>query len=253
VVRPGDDLAELALQGTQRAGIQLMDCDVLVVASKVVSRAENRFVDLAAVEPSGRAERLAARIGKDPRLVELVLGEAAAVSRAAPGVLIVRHRLGFVSAEAGIDFSNAEPPGTAPGRGPWALLLPENPDASAGSLRAELERRTGRRLGVIVSDSHGRPFRLGSVGAAIGLSGLPAVWDQRGERDLFGRVLEHTLTAFADQIAIVADLVAGQAAEGRGMVHVRGLGFPTSTDTARALCRPVEQDLYAAPGAEVEA
>ena len=254
VVKPGDDLAELALAGCSRAEIQLADCDVVVVASKIVSRAEGRFVDLARVEPSASARRMARRAGKDPRLVELVLRESAAISRAERGVLVVRHHLGFVSAEAGIDFSNAEPPSAEPGSGPFALLLPVDPDASAERLRRELERRTGKRLAVIVSDSHGRPFRLGSIGSAIGLSGMPALWDRRGERDLFGRKLEHTVTALGDQAAAAADLVAGQAAEGRAIVIVRGLGFGPSADSARSLCRPIEQDLYASSrGSEEEA
>ena len=248
VVKPGDDLAALILHALARSELELRDHDVLVVASKVVSRAEDRFVDLSRIEPSPRAAHLALRVMKDPRLVELVLGESTGISRAAPGVLVVRHRLGFVSAEAGVDFSNVQPP--KEGEGPWVLLLPEDPDRSADELRRELETRTKKRIGVVISDSHGRPFRLGSVGVAIGLSGLPAVWDQRGERDLFGRVLEHTLTALGDQIASVADLVAGQAAEGRALVLVRGVRFDASADSAKNLCRPVEQDLYAAPLAE---
>ena len=180
---------------------------------------------------------------KDPRLVELVLRESTSISRAAPGVLVVRHRLGFVSAEGGVDFSNVQPPDDE--RAPRVLLLPEDPDRSADELRRELEKRTGTRLGIVISDSHGRPFRLGSVGVAIGLSGLPALWDQRGQRDLFGRVLEHTLTALGDQLAAAADLVAGQAAEGRAMVLVRGLSFEPASDAAKNLCRPIEQDLYA--------
>jgi coenzyme F420-0:L-glutamate ligase/coenzyme F420-1:gamma-L-glutamate ligase len=157
----------------------------------------------------------------------------------------VRHRQGFVSADAGIDFSNAAPPNGALDTGPRALLLPFDPDASAASLRSALERQSGRKLGVVVSDSHGRPFRLGTVGAAIGVSGLPPLWDRRGEQDLFGRTLEHTLCALADQVAAAADLVAGQAAEGRAFVHVRGLAFSPSDARASTLCRPIEQDLYA--------
>jgi len=181
-----------------------------------------------------------------------VLREASAVSRAVPGVLIVRHRLGFVCAEAGIDFSNAEPPDAPHGSGPWALLLPQDPDASAEHLRRELEQKTGVSLGFVISDSHGRPFRLGSLGTAIGLAGLPALWDRRGDLDLFGRTLEHTVTPLADQVANVADLVAGQAAERRAIVHVRGLRFRPRSEPASALLRPLAQDLYAGPTEEVE-
>jgi coenzyme F420-0:L-glutamate ligase/coenzyme F420-1:gamma-L-glutamate ligase len=218
---------------------------VIVVTSKVVSRAEGRFVELARVTASPRARALALEIGKDERLVELVLRESTAVSRQTQGALIVRHRLGFVVANAGIDASNAVPANAPAGGGPWALLLPENPDASALALRRALEAASGARLGVVVSDSFGRPFRLGTVGAAIGVSGLPPLWDQRGEADLYGRKLEATVTALADQVAAAADLVAGQAAEGRPLVLVRGLRFDAAETGAGALQRRPEEDLYA--------
>ncbi|ACY12702.1 coenzyme F420-0:L-glutamate ligase [Haliangium ochraceum] len=226
VIAPGDDLAALALAGLRAAAITPAPGDVLVFASKLLSRAEGRFVDLATVTPSPTAEELAARVGNDPRLVELVLGESEAVSRAAPGVLIVRHRLGFVSANAGIDRSNALPPGAAADSGPWALLLPTAPDAAAARLRSAMTERCGVELGVVISDSMGRPFRLGTVGVAIGAAGLPALVDGRGDADLCGRTLEDTFTALADQLACAADLVAGQGGEGRGVVHLRGLRWP---------------------------
>ena len=218
---------------------------MLVLASKVVSRAEGRFVDLTTVEPAERALAAAATTGKDARLCELILRESQQISRIAPGALVVRHRLGFVYADAGIDASNAVPRGAAPETGPWALLLPADPDGSAERVRRALHERSGAALGVVISDSFGRPFRLGTVGAAIGVAGLPALWDQRGDQDLFGRVLQHTLTALGDQIAAAADLVAGQAAEGRGAVHVRGLTFTVGEHSAAELCRPLGQDLYA--------
>ncbi len=245
VVAPGDDVAALIARALEASGMALADGDVLVVTSKILSRAEGRFVDLAAVAPSPRAVDLAGEVRKDARLVELILRESSGVSRKAPGVLVVRHRLGFVVANAGIDASNAAPANAAEGSGPWALLLPEAPDASASALRRRLEEASGARLGVVVSDSFGRPFRVGSVGAAIGVSGLPPVWDRRGERDLFGRPLEQTITALADQVAAVADLVAGQAAEGRPVVLVRGLSFDASEAPASALLRRPEEDLYA--------
>jgi coenzyme F420-0:L-glutamate ligase/coenzyme F420-1:gamma-L-glutamate ligase len=157
----------------------------------------------------------------------------------------VRHRLGFVSANAGIDCSNAAPAGAPPGSGPWALLLPSNPDAAAEALRAALSARHGAAIGVVISDSFGRPFRLGTVGAAIGLAGLPALWDRRGEPDLYGRKLELTITALGDQVAAAADLVAGQAGEGRAVVLVRGLSFSPGAHTAAELLRPAREDLYA--------
>jgi coenzyme F420-0:L-glutamate ligase/coenzyme F420-1:gamma-L-glutamate ligase len=245
LVGRGDDVPAILGRAIASAGIALQDADVLVVTSKLLSRAEGRFVELPRVEPSARALELAQRIGKDPRVVELILRESAAVSRQAPGVLVVRHRLGFVVANAGIDASNAVPPDALPGSGPWALLLPEAPDASAAAIRARLEGDSGARLAVVISDSFGRPFRLGTVGAAIGVSGLPPLWDRRGEADLFGRTLEQTITALADQVAAVADLVAGQAAEGRPLVLVRGLRFDPSDEPASALLRKPEEDLYA--------
>ncbi|MGD8862629.1 MAG: coenzyme F420-0:L-glutamate ligase [Myxococcales bacterium] len=257
-VRAGDDVGALACDALQHAGIELhTGRDVLAVTSKVISRAEGRFVDLSSVEPGAQARELAARTGKDAPLVELILRESAAVSRAAPGVLIVRHRLGFISANAGVDASNADPrTGTdggaderPTGSGPWVLLLPEDPDAAARAIRARIRDRFGADVGVVITDSHGRPFRLGTLGAAIGLSGLPALHDQRGGRDIFGRRLEVTVTALADQVAAAADLVAGQGDEGRAMVHVGGLRFTPSEEAtepgARALLRPEEGDLYA--------
>jgi coenzyme F420-0:L-glutamate ligase/coenzyme F420-1:gamma-L-glutamate ligase len=154
-------------------------------------------------------------------------------------VLITRHRLGFVVANAGVDLSNAQPRGASAGSGPWVLLLPRDPDASAARLRAALG------CAVIISDSFGRPFRLGSVGTAIGAAGLPSLWDQRGKRDLFGRPLEHTFTALADQLAAVADLVAGQADEARGAVWIRGVRASGSESAASALVRNPDEDLYA--------
>ncbi len=245
LIGQGDDLAGLARTALDQAELVLRDGDVLVVTSKVVSRAEGRFVALPSVEPSRRAAELADELGKDPRLVELILRESSQVSRTAREVLVTRHRLGFIVANAGIDCSNSEPPDAPAGSGPWALLLPEQPDASARAILAALETHSGARLGVVISDSFGRPFRLGTVGVAIGCAGLPPLWDRRGERDLHGRVLLQTITALADQVAACADLVAGQADEGRPLVLVRGLEFPRSDEPASALCRRPAEDLYA--------
>ncbi|HEX8795787.1 MAG TPA: coenzyme F420-0:L-glutamate ligase [Polyangiaceae bacterium] len=247
LVGTGDDVPGLVVRAIRDAGIVLAHGDVLVVTSKLLSRAEGRFVDLSRVEPTALATDLARAVCKDPRVVELILRESMAISRQAPNVLIVRHRLGFVVANAGIDASNAVPPGAPAGSGPWALLLPEAPDASAAAIRARVESESpeGTRVGVVITDSFGRPFRLGTVGVAIGVAGLPPLWDRRGEPDLFGRTLEQTITALADQVAAVADLVAGQAAEGRPLVLVRGLRFDPTTQPASALLRKPEEDLYA--------
>jgi coenzyme F420-0:L-glutamate ligase/coenzyme F420-1:gamma-L-glutamate ligase len=245
LLRAGDDLGAIAVHALAAAGMDLRDGDVVVVASKAVSRAEGRFVDLAAVQPSERAREIARETGGDERVVEIVLGEAQGVSRVARDALIVRHRLGFVLANAGVDLSNAKPADAPPSSGPWALLLPRDPDRSAEALRVAIAAATGARIGVVISDSFGRPFRLGTVGAAIGVAGLPPLWDRRGERDLFGRTLEHTITALADQVAAAADLVAGQAGEGRALVVVRGLSFDVGEHTAGELLRPLDKDLYA--------
>jgi coenzyme F420-0:L-glutamate ligase/coenzyme F420-1:gamma-L-glutamate ligase len=245
LVERGDDVPALVARALRAAELAVADGDVLVVTSKLLSRAEGRFVDLHGVEPSARAIELGRQVRKDPRAIELILRESTAVSRQAVGVLVVRHRLGFVVANAGIDASNAVPSDAQPGSGPWALLLPEAPDASAAAIRARIEAESGARVGVVITDSFGRPFRVGTVGVAIGVSGLPPVWDRRGEADLFGRPLENTITALADQVAAAADLVAGQAAERRPLVLVRGLGFDPSEQGASALLRPVEEDLYA--------
>jgi coenzyme F420-0:L-glutamate ligase/coenzyme F420-1:gamma-L-glutamate ligase len=244
IMRPDDDVPSALVAALDAEQIALRPHDVVAVASKPLSRAEGRFVDLATITPSPAAGDLARRTHKDARLVELVLRESQQVSRATPGVLVVRHRLGFVSANAGIDESNAAPSSAPPGTGPWVLLLPSDPDASASRLREALEARFDAPIGVVVTDSFGRPFRLGSVGTAIGVAGVPALYDQRGRVDLFGRALEHTETAVADQIAAVADLVAGQADEARPVVVVRGLTFAATSSRAGDLVRPSDGDLY---------
>lgn len=243
-IQRGDDLAELLCDALTRSDLTPQNCDVIVITSKVISKAEDRFVDLSTVEVSERARELAAATGKDPRAVEVVLWDTETISRQARDVLIVRHHGGHVSANAGIDQSNARPAHAEPGSGPWVLRLPADADASAAALRARLEHHFRVELAVIVSDSFGRPFRNGTVGTALGVAGVPPLFDQRGRRDLDGRALEHTVTATADQICAAADLVCGQAAEGRAAVLVRGLRFTPGPSSARALCRPLAGDLY---------
>lgn len=244
-IEPGDDLFEVIANGLSSAKIDLVDGDVIVVASKVVSRAEDCFVDLGSLVPSEAAEELSDELEKDPRLVELILRESISISRKTAGALIVRHRLGFVSANAGIDSSNAAPTHAAEGSGPWVLTLPRDPDASAAVLRAKLSEKFSAEVAVLITDSWGRPFRRSTVGFALGIAGLPAVWDRRGAIDRHGRVLEATESAVADSIAAAADLVAGQANEGRPVTLVRGLQFQPSRDSAAVLIRDPENDLYA--------
>ena len=237
LVRPGDDLAALILAALERAGLALDDADVLAVSSKIVSRAEGRFVELSSVRPGAEALERAALTGKDPRLVELVLRESQAISRQAPEVLVSVHRLGFVSANAGIDHSNAG------GDDDLVLLLPCDPDASALRLRAALAA-AGPAPGVVIMDSHGRPFRLGTVGVAIGVAGLPALLDLRGQPDLHGRELRVSMQGHADMIASAAQLAGGEGDEGRPAVLLRGLQHPPQDGRARDLLRPAAQDLY---------
>jgi coenzyme F420-0:L-glutamate ligase/coenzyme F420-1:gamma-L-glutamate ligase len=239
LVRAGDDLVALIAGALAAQGTGLDDDDVVVITSKIVSKAEGRFVDLAGVTPSSRARNLAAATDKDPRLVELVLRESVAVSRARPGILIVRHRLGFISSVAGIDHSNVD------GSDDGVLLLPVDPDASAARLREGLERTSGRRLGVVMTDTHGRPFRRGNIGVALGVSGLPALLDLRGGVDLFGRVLMATEVPLADMVAAAAGLIAGETVERLPVVVLRGMIAPGDGRGAD-LVRPPEQDLYGA-------
>jgi coenzyme F420-0:L-glutamate ligase/coenzyme F420-1:gamma-L-glutamate ligase len=238
VVR-GDSLAALIVNAAVASGMTLQDDDVVVVAQKIVSKAEGRMVELRTIVPGPEAVELGRRCEKDPRLVELILRESASVLRAAPGVLIVEHRRGWVMANAGIDQSNID------GREePAALLLPEDPDASADALRRSLAVQTGARVGVVINDSFGRAWRLGVAGVALGVSGWPALLDRRGTADLFGRPLAHTMVGHADELAAAASLVQGQAAEGRPVVIVRGARREGPAGTGRDLLRPKEQDLF---------
>jgi coenzyme F420-0:L-glutamate ligase/coenzyme F420-1:gamma-L-glutamate ligase len=239
-VRPGADLPELLEAALTALKITLRADDVLVVAQKIVSKAEGRLVALATVTPGARALELAAITGKDARLIELVLGESTEVLRAAKDVLIVRHRLGFVMANAGIDRSNI----AGGSEGGEVLLLPADPDASAAALRTALGARLGVAPGLIISDSFGRPWRRGVVNIALGAAGIPALLDRRGETDRAGRRLEVTEVALGDALAAAAGLVMGEAAEGIPAVLIRGCTFRAAALPARSLLRPLDQDLF---------
>ena len=210
------------------------------MAQKIVSKAEDRAVDVATVEPSERAIALAAEVEKDPRLVEVILSESRRIVRHRPNLLIAEHRRGWVMANAGIDHSNVAPDDGID----RVLLLPLDPDASALALQRRLEEMCGKRLAIVVSDSFGRPFRRGTVGIALGAAGLPALIDWRGHPDLFGRKLEVTETGFADEITAAASLVQGQADEGTPIALVRGLTWSAPDAPAAALVRPPEYDLF---------
>ena len=242
VVQPGDDLTKLTIIGLSDSGIALAHGDILVVAQKIVSKAEGRFVNLDKVTPSSKAKKLADEIGKDARLVEVILQESMRVVRTRDNLIIVEHRLGFVCANAGVDHSNVASPDGRPGE--WVLLLPENPDASAMRLRNEIQDSMGANIGVLIIDSHGRAWRLGTVGITIGIAGFPALLDLRGKPDLYGDTLKVTQVGLADEVAAGASALMGQADEGRPIVHVRGLPYELREGSLRELIRPKDEDLF---------
>ena len=240
MIKPGDDLAKLITEGLARGNLKPRANDVLVIAQKVVSKAENRSVDLATVKPSARAVEVAKEVQKDPRLVELILSESVRVVRSRPNVLIVEHRLGFVMANAGVDQSNVGPTDGVE----RALLLPLDPDGTAEALRAKLSAQFGVTLAVVITDSFGRAWRRGTAGIAIGASGLPALLDLRGNPDLFGRTLQVSISGFADEIAAAASLVMGQGNEAQPVVLVRGLTWSAANNPASELVRPAAEDMF---------
>jgi coenzyme F420-0:L-glutamate ligase/coenzyme F420-1:gamma-L-glutamate ligase len=240
LIRAGDDLAEILLERMGRAGMAVQHGDVLVICQKIVSKAEGRLVPLSEVAPSAEALALAAETGKDARLVELILRESRAILRQRPQLLIAEHRLGWICANAGIDRSNV----ARPEEDEVVLLLPEDPDRSARHLRDALSAATGRELAVIINDTHGRPFRNGAVGVAIGVAGMAPLSDLRGQPDLFGYRLQTSVLGTADEIASAASLLMGQADEGRPAILVRGAPIYLGEGSARELQRPEEKDLF---------
>ena len=242
IIQKGDDLAEILEVAISAAGITLEDGDILAIAQKIVSKAEGRQVRLHDIVPGPRAHELARQTQKDARLIELILSESQRVVRVGPGTIIVQHRLGFVCANAGIDHSNVMER-SAP-EAEMVLLLPEDPDRSADRLRLRLCARSGRTIGIMIIDSHGRAWRLGTVGVCIGLSGVPALIDERGWKDLFGYTLRSTVVGVADELAAAASLVMGQAAEGTPAIHIKGFPYPLRDGRLQDLIRPREEDLF---------
>jgi coenzyme F420-0:L-glutamate ligase/coenzyme F420-1:gamma-L-glutamate ligase len=240
LVQPGDDVAALILAALAANQLELADGDVLVLAQKIVSKAENRYVALADVEASVQAQELAQRAHKDPRQVELILREAAEVVRVRPGVIIVEHRLGYVHANAGIDKSNIPYDEDAP----QVLLLPEDPDASALELKRRLEAESSMDIAIIINDSAGRAWRNGTVGFALGTAGIEPLSNQVGDADLFGRELEVTEVAVADELAAAASFLMGQAAESCPVVLVRGAKWRPSSGGSTSLLRARDIDMF---------
>jgi coenzyme F420-0:L-glutamate ligase / coenzyme F420-1:gamma-L-glutamate ligase len=242
LIRHGDDLADIIVQALKKNDLSLEDQDILVIAQKIVSKSEGRAVNLVNVTPTSRAIELAKITEKDPRLVELILQESKEVLRTRPGTVVVEHKLGFVCANAGIDHSNVA--GAEDTQEEWVLLLPAKPDHSAEIIRQDIQSKTGKQIGILIIDSHGRAWRNGTVGAAIGIAGLPGLQDLRGAPDLFGFPLRITQVGVGDELAAAASLAMGQAAEGTPTVHVRGFPYRLREGSMQELLRPKEQDLF---------
>ena len=239
LIGEGSDLAAMIVDAAAASDKVLQDGDIIVLAQKIVSKAEGRLVELAGITPSDRANRLAVEVDKDPRLVELILSETSDVMRIRKGALIVRHRLGLVLANAGIDQSNISHEA-----GASALLLPIDPDASAQAIRERIQAMTGRDIAILIIDSLGRAWRTGTTGTAIGVAGMPGLVDLRGRADLHGRKLETSELGVADEVAAAASLVMGQADEARPVVLVRGVGYGRREGNAAELIRPQHMDLF---------
>ena len=235
LIKEGDDLAEIILRLLENMGMTLEDDDIVLVTEKIVSKSQGRLVDMKTVTPTEEAEKLADATDKDPRVVELILRESREIVLTGPNFIITETRDGFVCANAGIDSSNV-----VEGK---VKLLPLDPDRAAEEIRQKIEKTLGKHIGVVISDSFGRPFRSGSVGVAIGASGLTALWDRRGETDLYGRTLESTRVAVADCIASAANLVTGDGSEGIPVAVIKGLKF-TGVGRAADLIRPKEEDRF---------
>ncbi|MDG1737168.1 MAG: coenzyme F420-0:L-glutamate ligase [Paracoccaceae bacterium] len=244
LVEKGDDLCGIVVSGLEDAKIEPKAGDIFVGAQKVISKAEGRTVDLNTVSPGKAAMDLATETGKDPRVVELILSESKSVIRKKTGVLIVEHNRGWIMANAGIDASNVSSSEGAEN----VLLLPLDPDESARKLRDQLVAHFGCDIAVVISDSFGRPWRIGTTGVAIGSAGLPSLWDRRGETDLFGRELLVTQQAIGDEVATAASLLQGQTSEGRPVVHIRGLDYSAHASAierpAKDLIRDASEDLF---------
>jgi coenzyme F420-0:L-glutamate ligase/coenzyme F420-1:gamma-L-glutamate ligase len=254
LIRHGDNLADIVVNTLSENNIQLHNDDIFVFAQKIISKAEGRTINLTTITPSQRALELAKQTDKDARVVELILQESNEVLRTRVGAIIVEHKLGFVCANAGIDHSNVNPPLSRAERSDsedealnaenWVLLLPQNPDQSAEKTRDKIESKTGKRVGILIIDSHGRAWRNGTVGVAIGIAGIPGLEDLRGRPDLFGYKLQVTQVGVADELAAAASLMMGQAAEGTPVVHVRGFPYPMRDGKLKELIRPKDQDLF---------
>lgn len=241
-VHPGDIISELTLTCLKNDGIQLADNDILVFAQKVISKSENRIVNLATIKCSQAAIQLAEETGKNPQLVELILSESKGIVRKRYGLIVAEHKNGFICANAGIDHSNVESQGGS--SGDWVLLLPVDADKSARKIQSDIYKKTKKSIGILIIDSHGRAWRSGTVGITIGTAGVPELVSKIGEKDLFGNRLRATIIGAADQLAAGAALVMGEADEAIPVVHVRGFPYPLEYSSLKDVFRPIERDLF---------
>ena len=244
LIQPGQPLLPAIVDALTQGGQPLADNDILVLAQKIVSKSENRFIDLGDIVATDEARDYAARCLKEPRFIQAVLNESAAVVRCVPNVFIVQHKLGFTLANAGIDQSNIDPSCINEEHRELALLLPQDPDASAAALRRQIRDTLGVNVGVVISDSFGRPWRLGTTGVCIGCAGVEPIRDQRGQKDLYGRTLQVTMPAIGDEMAAAACLLMGEASEGRPIAVLRGLEVIEADLPATALLRAGNEDLF---------
>ena len=237
IIRPGDDLASMIVEGAKKMGVDIKDGDIIVVTHVAVARAEGKIIRLEDVKPSELAERIAEEVGKDPRHVEVILRESKSILRMHNGIIISRTKHGIICANAGVDASNASEDG-------GVVTLPDDPDLSAKRIREGIERLTGSRVAVIISDTQGRPFRRGLINVAIGCSGIQPLWDRRGEVDLFGRTLRSKITCVADELCSAAELVIGQAAEGIPVAIIRGYKYVRDEVPASVILRERHEELF---------
>ena len=242
LIQERDNIAETLFHAIRRQFIELKDGDILAVTSKIISKSEGRMINLNDVDPSDRALELGNETNRDPRLMELILKESKEIVRASEQAIIVEHRLGFISANAGIDHSNVQ--GNYGNKEDWYLLLPLSPDNSAEKIRIFIKEKTGKDIGVIIIDSHGRPWRKGTVGVIIGTSRVPALIDLRGKTDLFGYHLKISEVAAGDELAAAASLMMGQADEKIPAIHVRGFPYQLCDSTIADILRPRNMDLF---------
>lgn len=245
LVKFGDSISSLMMQALHDERIELESGDILGITSKIISKAEGRLVTLKSIDPSPRADAIAQKTGRDARLVELILSESKEVIRATKRALIVEHHLGFICANAGVDHSNVQGEDfSVSDNQDWYLLLPVNPDSSARKISREIFDLTQKNIGIIIIDSHGRPWRQGILGTMIGTSSVPALVDLRGKEDIFGYQLRITTVAAADELAGSASLMMGQANEKIPAVHIRGFPYPLAESSLKDVLRIKEEDLF---------